>query len=212
MVMEAVVVPERNTFYVLAAEALAYDLIVDTSNGTLKQEFTQGTAGTVYELNADTKAVLRAFTVGTGPRGAVYDAARKRLIVANSGKTAAGNIELSIIDLETGRVTAQRLPGFTGYQRPQSVVLARGQLWVSDYVNAVVALDLATFMETRRVQVGAYPVFFAEVGGQLYVPLPRVTFGGDKVAVVDLVTYSLTSLIPVGEGPWYVVGFIPAPQ
>ncbi len=213
VVMEAVAVPERNTFYVLAAEALAYDLIVDTSNanGTLKQEFIPGSTGTVYELDANTKAVVRRFTVGAGPRSAVYDAARKRLIVANSGKTSAGHIELSVIDLETGLVTAKRL-GFTGDQRPQSVVLARGQLWVSDYVNAVVAFDLVTFVETRRVQVGAYPVFFTETAGRLYVPLPRVTFGGDKVAVVDLATYSLASLIPVGKAPWYVVGFTPAPQ
>lgn len=210
VVMEAVAVPERNTFYVLAAEALAYNLVLDVTGRTLKQEFMPGSSGTVYELDANTKAVKRTFVVGAGPRSAVYDAARKQLIVANSGKTAAGNIELSAIDLERGQVTPKRLAGFTGDQRPQSVVLAQGQLWVSDYVSAVVALD-PTFAETQRVQVGAYPVFFAEVGGRLYVPLPRENFGGDKVAVVNPVTYSLESVIPVGKAPWYVTGFVPGP-
>lgn len=210
VVMEAVAVPERNTFYVLAAEALAYNLVLDVTGRTLKQEFAPGSSGTVYELDANTKAVKRTFAVGAGPRSAVYDAARKQLIVANSGKTAAGNIELSAIDLERGQVTPKRLAGFMGDQRPQSVVLAQGQLWVSDYVSAVVALD-PTFAETQRVQVGAYPVFFAEVGGRLYVPLPRENFGGDKVAVVNPVTYSLESVIPVGKAPWYVTGFVPGP-
>lgn len=207
VVMETVAVPERNRFYVVAAEALAYTFIVDPSaKGTLKQEFTPGSAGTVYEVNADTKAVMRTFTVGAGPRGAVYDAARKRLIVASSGKTAAGNVELSLINLETGQVTAQRLPGFTGYQRPQWLVLARGELWVSDYVSAVVALDLATFAEKRRVRVGDSPVFFAEVAGKLYVPVPR----DNKIVVVGLDTNSLTgSPIPSDEAPWYVAGFVP---
>lgn len=212
IVMEAVAVPERNTFYVVAAEALAYDLMVDETGRTLKQEFTPGSAGSVYEVDADTKAVVRRFTVGAGPRSAVYDAVRKRLIVANSGKTAAGLIELSVIDLETGLVTAKRLAGFTGDQRPQSVVIAQGQLWVSDYLSALVALNLTTFVETRRVEVGAYPVFFTEVAGKLYVPLPRATSSGSAVGVVDLLTYSLASIVQAGTGPWYVTGFTPSPQ
>ncbi len=208
VVMAAVAVPERNTFYVLAADAMAYNFMVDSTGRHLKQDFDPGTAGTVYEVNADTKAVVQTYSVGAGPRSAVYDAARKRLIVANSGKTAAGNIELSVIDLETRRVTPKRLPGFTGDQRPQHLVLAKGDLWVTDYVSSVAALDLATLAEKRRVQVGDFPVFFAGIGDQLYVPLPR----DDKMSVIDLRTNSLASLIPVGRAPWYVTGFTPAAQ
>lgn len=209
VVMDLVAVPERNAFYAIAAETLAYTLKTDSTGQYLKEEFVPGSAGTVYELNADTKAVVRTFAVGAGPRSAVYDATRKRLIVANSGLTTGGKATLSLIDLETGQVTTQILPGFVGDQRPMLPVITRGELWITDYVSAVVALDPGSFAEKRRVQVGAFtaPEFFAEVGGRLYVSIQP----GRKVAVVDLVTYSVASLTTGGYGPVCVVGFVPSP-
>ncbi len=204
VVMDLVSVPERKKFYAVAAEALAYGFIVDSSNGQLKQEFTPGTMGTVVEIDADTKQAGRTFTVGAGPRSVVYNAAHGRLIVVNSGLTLGGERTLSLIDLATGTVTTQTLPGFVGYQRPQSAVLVEGFLYVTDYVSQVVKLDLATFKEVGRVTVGAYPVFLAHAEGQLYVPLPRFLQGGDRVAVARLDTLTLMQAIPVGKAPWYV--------
>lgn len=198
VVMDLVPVPERKTYYAVAYETSAYGLIMGEGGG-LREEIAPGSKGLVVEVDAETKAIKRTFTVGAGPRSVVYDAARSRLIVANSGDRT-----LSLIDLSSGNVVTRALSGFTGYQRPMQLKIVGGELWMSNYDRQLVALHLDILQETRRVTAGLLSEYFDFVAGEFYST--RDGFG--TITITNPSTGAVRALQGT-LGPWFIVGYAP---
>lgn len=199
MVIDMVPVPERGAYYAAAYETDAVDVIQD-DRGRFKEEMRPGTRGLVVEIDAETKAIKRTFAVGAGPRSVVYDAARSRLVVANSGDRTLG-----LIDLSSGNVVTRALPGFTSYQRPMRAAIVGGELWVSNYAEMLVAFNLDTIQEVYRIPAGRVAKFFTYVNGNIYCSEE----GFDSVAVVSLASGSITRTIQGSRGPGYITGYAP---
>ena len=199
VVMDLVSVPERGVYYAVAYETNAYSLIMG-EGGSLREEIAPGSKGLVVEVDAATKAIKRTFVVGSGPRSAVYDGGRNRLIVANSGDRT-----LSLIDLGAGNVVTRALTGFTGSQRPMQLKVAGGELWLSNYDKQLVALSPDTLQETRRTAGGLLAEYFDFVAGELY----STRDGFNTITIANPSTGAVRMLQGI-LGPWYLAGYTPA--
>lgn len=170
-------------------------------DGGFREGFSPDTVGTVVAIDAATKAIT-TIQVGSVPQGIDRDPVTGDVYVTNGGDGT-----ISVISHATGQVEKVLLPTFTGFQRPIGIKVdrSRGKIYVTDYVGAVVVLDLVTRQEVARVPVGSRPVDMVPVGNLLYVACRR----GTSVFVIDLDTLKVTRTIQVGTSPWGIASSAP---
>ncbi|MFZ1627263.1 MAG: Ig-like domain-containing protein [Candidatus Moraniibacteriota bacterium] len=193
--------PLTKRIYVLSATKSAMN-VIDVNCGI--RDYQPGTVGTVTELNAETLATLRTFSVGSVPMSGVIHQATNKLYVGN-----AGDRTISTVDLATGAVTtASRLATFTGCRQPGGMALdlTGARLWVSDSNDGVHAFNLA-MVETAFVSTGnkSFPYGLTFADGKLYAAL----WGPGYNSVSEIAGVSLARTVSVGPNPVALTTFVP---
>ena len=86
---------------------------------------------------------------------------------------------------------------------PRYAVGAEGFVFITSYAGTVSKLDTLSQEITGSVEVGAYPEALTYVDGKLYVNVSGYTLG-NKVAVVDVKSWTKTSEVTVKQNPYTV--------
>lgn len=170
--------------YALATARDSYFLeVYDSKTGGIREGYLSGKAGVVTEVDMTTHQT-KSWNVGSVPQGIDRDPTTGDLYVVNSGDRT-----LSIIRAVSGEVqTFSLASSFVGYQRPMRIKIdqARKRFYVTDYLGAVIAFNLADRREVARAPVGLLTIDLA------YTPSGRlaVTSMEGTVVLLDLNTFT----------------------
>ena len=180
-------------------------------SSNLDDNYVPAGPGVVSELDPNTLAVLRTFTVGTNPQyGAI--GTDGKLYVVNSGDFSASNGSLSVINLATNSVEGSEITGFGDFPGPIDFD-DTGRAVVSSFSYGSVVWNSTAGSFIRPVD---NPLCAPDVGGcrtasdAAFAPNGNLyqSFFGSTAAglqayyfVYDGTTFALQDSIPVPVGP-----------
>lgn len=160
--------PSRQKYYVLMATEGC--LQGEEAGGNSRDGYCAGSAGRLVEINATTKARERSWLVGSMPLAAKLIG--DRLYVLKSGDRGA-----TIVNLTSGATQSVDWSGIFGkYAYPVDIEMdeAKGVYYVSDWLNSVRIMSLATNQQVGAVTLpaGRVPRSLRMVAGNLWVLAP----------------------------------------
>ena len=150
--------------------------------------------GTVTLIDANTKMMLTALTVGADPVGA-WSASNNNMYVDNEASQTISEISVSSMTV-TSSINLGFKPGYVAYHT------SSGELWVSDATNGkVVYYTLISGVWTIQGNIitgaDAHAITFNSDGKKAFI----TNQGARSVSVIDVASHIVTQTIIVGTKP-----------
>ena len=195
----------RQKYYVLmAAEGCRQ---TEGENGNGRDGYCAGSVGRLIEINATTKARERSWNVGSMPLNARF--VGDKIYVLKSGDRGLTIIDLTKQPAEVGAVKSvdwTRLFGKYAYPVDIEMDEAKGVYYVSDWLNSVRVMSLATNEQigTIALPAGRVPRAMRMVAGNLWVlaPLRDIFYSDAQTAyVINTTSRAVTRSITGIGGP-----------